>query len=64
MPKKVGSLELYDIEELSKLLAIQQKTIRAMLKEGRLKGRKLARKWYVTEEGLREYFSESEAQAR
>jgi len=64
MPKKVGSLELYDIEELSKLLAIQQKTIRAMLKEGRLKGRKLARKWYVTEESLREYFSESEAQAR
>ena len=64
MPKKVGTLELYDIEELSKLLTVQPKTIRAMLADGRLRGRKMARRWYVTEESLKEYFSLPESEAK
>ncbi len=61
MPKKLSDdLILYDVEELSKTLDIQERTIRQLLREGKLKGRKLARKWYVTEDSLQEYFSQPE----
>lgn len=56
MPVKIGDLELYDVGELSSLLDIQERTIRRYLREGRLKGRKMARKWYVTQGSLEAYF--------
>ena len=58
--KKIGGLTLYNVEELSELLGVQERTIRAYLRDGKLKGRKMARKWYVTEEALREYFEEGQ----
>ena len=57
---KLGDLVLYDVETLAKLLGIQERTIRAYLREGKLKGRKMARKWYVTEQSLQDYFEQSE----
>ena len=61
---KVGELVLYDVETLSKLLDVQERTIRKYLREGKLKGRKLARKWYVTEESLQAYFEQPEEDYR
>lgn len=55
-PKQIGSLTLYSVDELSELLDVQDKTIRAYLKQGKLHGRKMAGKWYVTETQLRAYF--------
>lgn len=60
MSIKVGDLTAYTVEELEGLLGVQAKTIRAMLQAGKLKGRKLARRWYVTDEALKEYFQETE----
>jgi len=60
MPIEVGDLKLYDVKELADLLSIQERTIRKLLREGRLKARKLARKWYVSEDSLKEYFSQEE----
>jgi excisionase family DNA binding protein len=60
MPIQVGDLKLYDVEELSDMLHVQDRTIRKLLREGQLKARKLARKWYVSEESLKEYFSQTE----
>jgi excisionase family DNA binding protein len=60
MPKTIGDLVLYDVEELSELLGVQDRTIRAYIKDGKLKGRKLAKRWYVTAESLREYFEQPE----
>ena len=57
---KVGDLVLYDVETLSKLLDVQERTIRKYLREGKLKGRKMARKWYVTEQSLQDYFAQPE----
>jgi len=57
---RVGDLVLYDVETLSKLLDVQERTIRKYLREGRLKGRKMARKWYVTEQSLQDYFEQPE----
>ena len=60
MPKKIGSLTLYSVDDLHELLGISKMTLRAYLREGRLKGRKLGVQWYVTEESIRNYFSEEE----
>jgi excisionase family DNA binding protein len=63
MPVKIGDLTLYTVEELSELFDVQAKTIRRMLRDGEIKGRKLARRWYTTEEELKEYFLEPEEEA-
>lgn len=62
MPVQIGTLNLYDVQELSKLLSVQEKTIREYFREGKLQGRKFANKWYCTEQQLREYFEEPEAE--
>lgn len=60
MPKKIGSLTLYSVDDLHELLGISKMTLRAYLREGRLKGRKLGVQWYVTEEAIRDYFNVEE----
>jgi len=63
MPVKIGDLTLYTVEELSELFDVQAKTIRRMLRDGEIKGRKLARRWYTTEQELRDYFLQTEEEA-
>jgi len=58
--KQIGDLKLYSVEDLSKLLDIQEKTIQQYLKAGKIKGRKLALRWYVTEQDMKDYFSHKE----
>lgn len=58
MAKKIGNLTLYSVDDLHELLGISKMTLRAYLREGRIRGRKLGVSWYVTEEAVREYFSE------
>lgn len=48
---------MYTVEELAEMFGIQERTIRRFLKEGLLKGRKLANRWYVSEESIMEYFN-------
>ena len=63
MPIQVGELKLYSIEELSELLDIQPVTVRKYCRLGRIKARNLAKKWYVSEDSLTEYFSQGESQS-
>lgn len=60
MPKKIGSLTLYSVDDLHELLGMSKMTIRAYLREGKLKGKKLGVQWYVTEDAIRNYFDEPE----
>lgn len=60
MPIKFESLTLYSIMELSERMNITATTLRAYLKEGLLRGRKVAGKWYVSEDSLREYFNQTQ----
>lgn len=46
------------------MLHIQDRTIRKLLREGALKARKLTRKWYVSEDALKEYFSQEETDSQ
>lgn len=56
MSIKLGDMTLYDVEELSEMLGVGIPTIRKYLREGKLKGTKPAKRWYVSEEALKEYF--------
>jgi excisionase family DNA binding protein len=60
MPKKIGDLTLYSVDDLHELLGLSKMTLRAYLRDGKLKGRKLGVQWFVTEEAVRAYFEESE----
>jgi excisionase family DNA binding protein len=60
MPIQMGDLKLYPVEELATLLNIQESTVRKILREGRIPGRKLAKRWYVSEDSLQAYFRQPE----
>jgi len=63
MPITIGDMTLYNVEELAELLHVKDRTIRDMLGDGRLQGKKFAGRWYVSEEWLREVFSEPDTPA-
>lgn len=58
MPKQIGSLTLYSVDDLHQQLGLSKLTIRKYLREGKLRGRKLGVQWYVTEQALHDYFNE------
>ena len=60
MPKKIGSLTLYSVDDLHEMLGMSKMSIRAYLRDGKIKGRKLGVQWYVTEEAIRNYFEQPE----
>ncbi|MFP8489913.1 helix-turn-helix domain-containing protein [Gracilimonas sp. Q87] len=63
MPKKIGDLTLYSVDDLHDILGISKMTLRTYLREGRLRGRKLGVSWYVTEQAIREYFDEPQSES-
>ena len=52
----LGKVTLFTVEELAERLDVQERTIREYLREGKLQGRKLAGRWYVTDEAIADYF--------
>tara|TARA_B100000900_G_C20454586_1_gene664628 strand:- start:513 stop:947 length:435 start_codon:yes stop_codon:yes gene_type:complete len=60
MPKQIGNLILYSIDDLHEKLGVSKLTLRSYLRTGRIRGRKLGVSWYVTEESLQEYFNAPE----
>ena len=64
MPIKFESLVLYDLKELSRKLNVHIVTLRTYLREGRLRGQKMGTKWYISEDGLREFFLKSPTQSK
>lgn len=64
MPKKIGSLTLYSVDDLHEMLGMSKMSIRAYLRDGKIKGKKLGVHWYVTEEAIRNYFEEPEKEQR
>jgi len=52
---KIGDIKAYDVQELAKLFDMTPQSIRKFIREGRIKGRKVGTRWYVTEEAIRDY---------
>lgn len=57
MPKTIGKIRLYSLAELEKKLSVNKVTLRGYIKTGKLKGAKMGVRWMVSEDSLREYFS-------
>jgi excisionase family DNA binding protein len=62
MSIKIDDDSLFDVPALATALGIKEKTVRKMLSEGQIKGKKLGRKWYVTGTTLTAYFNETNAE--
>lgn len=52
---KFDKLTLYTIEEAAEIVHLSYTTIRKYLKAGRIKGQKVASRWYVSEEDLKRF---------
>lgn len=63
MPRKIGNLTLYSIDDLHEMLGISKMTLRAYLRDGKIRGRKLGVSWFVTEGAIKEYFEEPQTSA-
>ncbi|MCX5812732.1 MAG: helix-turn-helix domain-containing protein [Proteobacteria bacterium] len=57
MVKSIGSITLYDVEDIAKALEMNPRIIRSWFTTGKLKGKKVGKNWMITEEDLREFFS-------
>lgn len=64
MPKKIGNITLYSVDDLHENLGLSKLTIRNYLKSGKIKGKKLGVSWYVTEEALKAYFEDGLLQSQ
>jgi len=52
MSTKIKDLTLYSVSEVSQKLNVTPVTIWKYLKQGRLKGKKVMGKWFISDEGL------------
>ncbi|GAI72696.1 unnamed protein product [marine sediment metagenome] len=52
MPIKFDGKKLYSIRELAKILPVTPLTIRKYIREGKIKGHKIGKNWYVIKEDL------------
>jgi hypothetical protein len=52
VPIKFSGSKLYSIKELEKILPITPLTIRAYIRKGKIRGRKIGVNWYVAKEDL------------
>lgn len=58
MPIQLGNIVLFDVRELAKKFGMSPVTVRIHFRQGKLKGRKVGKRWYITEDSLRDYFKE------
>jgi len=53
-------MEIYDVPQLSEMLVVLEKAVRAYLITGQLKGRKVGKRWLVHEDAVREFLMDTE----
>ncbi|CDZ80180.1 Helix-turn-helix domain protein [Candidatus Rubidus massiliensis] len=58
MSTKIDEDTLYDVPGVAKILGISERTVRKMMTEGTIKGKKLGRKWYATGAIIKAHFAE------
>lgn len=47
--------KLYDIKQVAEYLQVSTRTINTYIKTGKLKAKKIGKKWIITEDTLREF---------
>ena len=51
----VINTKLYSVEDLVKILSLSDRTVRAYLRAGKIRGRKIGLRWRVTEDNLKKF---------
>lgn len=59
----VRGVKFYTVAELADVLGVTAQTIRKYMKEGKLKGRRIGRPFYSTEEEVREFLESQQENA-
>ncbi len=57
--KIIGNITFFGLDKLTQMLGLSKATLRAYIKNGTLKGRKIGVKWYVCEESVTSYLNET-----
>jgi len=57
MPKVIEGITFYSVEDLQERLGLTAATIRKYIRQGVIKGKRIGRPYYVTEESLRRYLN-------
>jgi excisionase family DNA binding protein len=60
MSVKIADIELFTVDELADKFDVQDRTILAYIKEGKLKAQKMGKRWYISSESIKEYFEGDE----
>jgi excisionase family DNA binding protein len=55
MVKEIGNIRVFTIEDLSEGLSVNPRVVREWLKEGKIVGKKVGRRWLVTEDSLKKF---------
>jgi len=58
MPIEIGDKRYYTVEDIQERTGMHPRTIRQLLKDGRLRGKKQGKRWFVPEVNLQAYFEE------
>jgi excisionase family DNA binding protein len=58
MPIQIGDKSYYTVEDIRDKTGLHPRTIRELLKGGRLRGKKQGKRWYVPEKNLQAFFEE------
>lgn len=53
---QIGTKAIFDIAEVSAKFGVTPKTLRRYIREGKLAGQKIGQKWFVSEEGISDFF--------
>ena len=54
----LDGMKVYNLDEVAKILKIHKATVRAYIKKGRLKAKKVGGRWMVTDEALKNLFKD------
>lgn len=57
MVKQIGDIKLYSVQDLHDALGVNERTVRDWFNKGRLKGVKIGKEWYITEENLKKFLN-------
>lgn len=59
MPTEIEGIKFHTVPEVAKVLRITPQTVRAYIREGKLKAQRIGRPIYVTDKNLREFLQPS-----
>jgi excisionase family DNA binding protein len=64
MPTTIENIKFYTVTETAGLFKITPQTVRAYIKQGKLRGKRIGRPILITENALREFIGEEKVNSK